>query len=287
MPDPSLTVVVPVRDDADGLRRLLASLAAQTLSPDEFEVVVVDNGSRDGSRAVAEAAGATLLSEPTPGRARARNTGAAAAKGQRLAFIDADCVASPLWLETLRGAAGSAALVAGEIRVTTSDPPNAVERFELLWRFDQERAVTRGWAATANLLVDRGAFDAIRGFDTAYRSIGEDADFCMRARRAGFQLAYCGEAIVEHPGEREIWPMLKRSFWHGYSSAQVSRRLGRGYVAWRHPRPLLRAEKAASVIGVDRAAVPESDWKTMHRLARAAYSMRIAGSIWSEVRRAR
>ena len=287
MDTPDLSVIVPARDEAENLRGLLRSLAAQTLPREKFEVIVVDNASRDATSRIAEEEGARVISEPAPGRARARNTGVAASRGLRLAFIDADCVATPDWLRSLNASAGTAPLVAGLIRVTTSGQPNAVERFERLWRFDQAGSVPQGWAATANLLVDRKAFDAIGGFDVAYLSIGEDADFCLRASEAGFELAYSAEAIVEHRGEDRMWPMLKRLFWHGYSSAQVYRRVGRGAVAWRHPRPLFNAALAARAIGADRPEVPASDRKTMRRLARAGYAARIAGSIWSDARRAR
>src|SRR5947208_2213682 len=81
---------------------------------------------------------------------RARNRGARAARADRFAFIDADCVATPGWLEAMRGCAGRAPLLAGAVRVTTEEPPNAIERFEVLWRFDQESWVKLGWAATAN-----------------------------------------------------------------------------------------------------------------------------------------
>lgn len=286
MAAPSVSVVVIVRDGAAGLRKLLGSLAAQTLPKERFETVVVDNDSRDDSARVARELGARVVSEPIPSRARARNAGFAAAAAERVAFIDADCIADPGWLEALEHMAGSASLVAGEVRTTTRAEPNAVERFERLSRFGQEAWVRRGWAATANLLVTRPAFEAVNGFDTAYRIVGEDADFCLRAGLAGHRLAYCGAAVVNHPAEHRLWPMLKRTFWQGYSSAQVAERLGAGYVAWRHPRPLLRRDVAATMIGIVPARVPAGDWTMMRRLARAAYAARVAGSLWRELRRA-
>jgi GT2 family glycosyltransferase len=283
----SLSVIVPVRDGATMLPGLLESLQMQTLPSDRFEVIVVDNGSRDDGASVARAKGATVLEDSIPGRARARNRGAAAAAGNRLAFIDADCVANPGWLEALAGCAGSKPLIAGPVILTTGEPPNKVERFERLWRFAQEAWVQQGWAATANLLVERDAFETIGGFDEAYRSIGEDADFCIRASRQGFELGYCPEAEVRHAGEDRMWPMLKRCFWHGYSSAQASRRIGAGYAAWRHPRPLLVGAEAARSVGLHEAMVTPGDWPTMRRLARGAYAFRVAGSLWSELERAR
>jgi glycosyltransferase involved in cell wall biosynthesis len=94
----SVSVVIPVRNDADMLARCLRSLAAQTLRPDE--IVVVDNGSTDGSRAVAEAGGARVVSEPVAGIPRASATGFDAARGELIARIDADTVCPPEWLAT-------------------------------------------------------------------------------------------------------------------------------------------------------------------------------------------
>ncbi|MGI8461556.1 MAG: glycosyltransferase family 2 protein [Solirubrobacterales bacterium] len=287
MPNPALSVIVPVRDGAEELRKLLESLARQTLPRDRFETIVVDNASRDRSASVARDLGAKVVTEPVPSRARARNAGVTAASGNRFAFVDADCVATPGWLEALDRIAGSSPLIAGAVQVTMAEPPNAVERFESLWRFEQGAWVTDGWAATANLLVDREAFEAVGGFDPAYRSIGEDADFCLRAGRAGYGISYCADAVIEHPAEEDLWPMLKRSFWHGYSSAHVARRIGAGYVAWRRPRPLMHGERAATAIGISSSRVPSDDWATMRRLSRLAYAMRVAGSLWSELRRAR
>jgi len=266
---------------------LLESLRRQTLPRERFEVVVVDNGSRDDGAEVARSLGAVVIEDPVPGRARARNKGVTAADGDHLAFIDADCIAAPQWLEMLARCAGSKPLIAGPIVVTTGERPNKVERFERLWRFAQDAWVRQGWAATANLLVEREAFEAVGGFDEAYRSIGEDADLCIRAARSGFELGYCPGAEVSHAGERRLWPMLKRSFWHGYSSAQVSRRIGAGYVAWRRPRALLAGDEAARALGFDESMVAPGDWASMQRLARASYALRVAGSLWSEVARAR
>jgi cellulose synthase/poly-beta-1,6-N-acetylglucosamine synthase-like glycosyltransferase len=94
---PSVTVVVPVLDDAAQLRRCLAALAAQTHPADE--VIVVDNGSDDDSVAVATAAGATVLHEPVRAIGAAAARGYDAAVGTVIARVDSDCVPDPDWLE--------------------------------------------------------------------------------------------------------------------------------------------------------------------------------------------
>lgn len=278
---------MPVRDGAAQLPELLGCLDRQTLARERFEVIVVDNASRDATAAVASAAGATAVSEPVPNRSRARNRGAAAATADLFAFTDVDCRPEASWLEAMLRCADGAPLVAGQVRVTTAHPPNPIERFEALWRFSQEDWVKQGWAATANLCVRRDAFDGLGGFDPAYRRIAEDADFCIRAGRAGLRLAYCPDAVVSHEAERHIGPMLHRAFSHGYSSSQALRRIGVGHEAWRDPLPLARGDRAMEQLGLSRGMLEPREWRSMRRLARLAYGARVAGSLWATVSGAR
>lgn len=292
MTDPAgaleVSVIVPVRNGAASLSALLASLEAQTLPRSRFEVIVVDNDSSDGTGDIARRAGATVVDEPQANRSRARNRGAAAASTRLFAFTDADCIARRDWLETLLGCADRAPLVAGEVELRVSDEPNAIERFEALWRFGQRGWVEQGWAATANLLVQRAAFDAVGGFDPAWRHIGEDVDFCLRARDAGHGLAFCAEAVVDHEGERELRPLLRRFFLHGYSVNQAYYRLGAGYRAWRKPGPALAGDAALrDIVGAGPGTMDPGEWTRMAQLARAGYGARVAGSVWAELRRAR
>jgi GT2 family glycosyltransferase len=284
---PDVSVVVPARNAAEALPPLLTSLAAQTLPAERFEVIVVDNGSADGTGEVAEHHGARVVRDPVANRSRARNRGVAAARGALIAFTDADCVTRPDWLERLTACAGRAPLVAGKVVTTTSERPNAIERFEVLWRFGQESWVREGWAATANLLIGRELFQELGGFDETFHHIGEDVELCLRAGRAGHRLGYCDEAVVEHLGERELRPFLGRFWRHGYSGVQAVRRLGVGYRAWRRPLPALYGDAALRSVGAQRASFSRREWRTMARLARMGYAARVAGSLGAELRRAR
>jgi GT2 family glycosyltransferase len=284
---PEISVVIPARDAENALPRLLTSLQHQTLAPDRFEVVVVENGSVDRTADVAAAHGARVERRAAGNRSLARNAGVEAADSDLIAFTDADCIASPAWLESLLTCRGRAPLVAGRVTVTTSEAPNAVERFERIWRFAQHAFVAQGWAATANLCVERSAFEAVGGLDPAYRHIAEDADFCIRAGRAGYPIAYCDQAVIEHAADDALAPLLKRSFFHGYSSAQAMRRIGLGHVAWREPRPVVSPRAALERLGVDPAALPRRERRIQAALASVTYASRVAGSIWATLRGAR
>jgi glycosyltransferase involved in cell wall biosynthesis len=94
-----VSVVVPAYNEARHLRRCLRSLQSQTLTP--HELIVVDDGSRDGTATVAEALGAKVIRTPHRGPAHARNRGATLARGDILVFVDADIECSPGYLENL------------------------------------------------------------------------------------------------------------------------------------------------------------------------------------------
>lgn len=92
-------MVIPAKDDAELLRRCLRALAHQSLTP--CEIIVIDNGSTDRTRAVADEAGVRVLVHPEPGILAAGAAGYDAARGDIIARLDADCVPSADWLARL------------------------------------------------------------------------------------------------------------------------------------------------------------------------------------------
>jgi GT2 family glycosyltransferase len=277
-----IAVITTVRDGEHALAVLAEALAAQTHR--DFEWVVIDNGSRDRTAQIAAAHGATVVTEPRPGRSRARNSGVAATRAPLLAFTDADCRPRADWLERLTAClATGAPLVAGRIVMTTSPRPSAIERFDSLWRFRDDPQ--RTWGPTANLAMRRDAFDAIGGFDPAFHRSGEDVDLCLRARAAGFALSHCREAVVEHPSERELRPVLRRAFEHAWSLEPLHRRHGLTPGRyWRNPGPVVRGDWALRRFGIDPASLSEHERRPVLRVARQEYAARVAGSLWAPLR---
>ncbi|WP_404432393.1 glycosyltransferase family 2 protein [Microbacterium lacus] len=122
-----VSVVIPAKNDAEMLRRCLAALSHQTLPA--HEIIVVDNGSRDHTVAVACDAGAWVLVQPEPGILAASARGYDAAEGDIIARIDADCVPAAEWLSrvvaafekdaALAAVTGPARFVDGPLRSRT------------------------------------------------------------------------------------------------------------------------------------------------------------------------
>jgi glycosyltransferase involved in cell wall biosynthesis len=177
---PFVSVIIPVFNDGERLRRCLLALGQQTYPRDRFEVVVVDNGSsEDVAAIVAGQAFVTLGHEARPGSYAARNTGLGLARGEVLAFTDSDCLPQPDWIAA--GVARLAAspgcgLVAGKISVFFQDPqrPTATELYESLTAFQQHKYIERDhYGATANLFTRRDVFDVVGRFSDGLTSGGD------------------------------------------------------------------------------------------------------------------
>lgn len=200
-----MSVVVPVRDRRPMLRELLDALGRQTFT--DFEVVVVDDGSGDGSGEEAREAAARGLPVRVErsdgvGAVEARRIGVAAARGTYLAFTDSDCVPDPEWLS-----AGAAALDAGaDIAAGVTVPVRRPRMFERTVSATNDD----GLSATCNVFYRLSAYRDAGGFSDAGRRLGfrrspmarglgfgEDTLLAWRIRRRG-RFAFVPGAIVRH-----------------------------------------------------------------------------------------
>jgi GT2 family glycosyltransferase len=192
------SVVVVTRDRAQRLRALLDSLRAQTA--DGFEVVVVDDGSRDETRDLLahEADGLDLrvITRAEPGNlAEARNAGWREARGPLVAFIDDDCVATPGWLEEgLRAARERPGAV---VQGMTEPNPAELGRSGPFTRTIEVRSLGP-WFQTCNIFYPRDLLERLGGFDTAFARSGEDTDLAWRAFESGAPAAWAPRALAYH-----------------------------------------------------------------------------------------
>jgi len=224
MADADVDVIVPVLDGGERFRRCLAALTAAQHNV-RARVIVVDNGSTDGSRQVAVAAGVTVVSEARRSSYAARNRGLAESTAPVVAFTDADTVPKPDWLERGLAAMGSEGwdLCAGAIR---HEPATTwAGRYDELTYLDQEEHVRGGlgFAATANLFVRQEVFAEIGPFDDTLRS-GGDLEFCRRAVATGKRLGFTASAVVHHAPREGLVPVLRKAWRLGVGHAEVGRR---------------------------------------------------------------
>ena len=100
-----VSVVVPAYNAERTLGDCLRALRAQSFAAADLEIIVVDDGSRDGTASLAQRNGVRVIRRENGGPAAARNTGWRAARGDWVAFTDADCVPSRTWLAEMMRAA--------------------------------------------------------------------------------------------------------------------------------------------------------------------------------------
>lgn len=201
------SVVIPVYEHWHLVPGLLERLDRQTFSQQGFEVILVDNASRNFSPPPDLPDNVHVVRCDIPGSYAARNDGARRARGEWLAFTDADCLPASTWLAELNEAAarlGKDTLIAGPVEIVAiSARPGAFEIYDMVKGIPQERYVSRGYAATANLALSKTLFDRLGGFDGS-RFSGGDAEFCRRAGAAGYPVVLASDAHVEHPA-RATW----------------------------------------------------------------------------------
>lgn len=199
---PTISVIVPVLNGGEAVRRLAASLLAQDYPGPKPEILFVDNGSTDGTPERLAALPVTLLAEPKPGAPAARNRGARAAAGEILVFTDHDCQAERRWLRELAAPFRDPS-VGGAAGETVATPSQSWAARYLAWirHNSAEASLARPvfpFAATANLAVRRTLHEQLGGFDESLHNT-DDVDFTFRLiRGAGARIVFVRRAIVFH-----------------------------------------------------------------------------------------
>lgn len=170
-------MIVPCLDEGERLARCVTSLLAQTAAREDYEVIIVDNGSRDASRDIARGLGVTVLEEPVRSSYAARNRGVAAARGEVLAFTDADCEVAPDWIEVALDALAEPGvdLVIGARRFAHDQ---GLLGLMALWEGARAASLTYGY--TNNMIMRREVFDRFGPFDVIAR--GADTNLFLRVR---------------------------------------------------------------------------------------------------------
>ncbi|MFJ4918760.1 glycosyltransferase [Streptomyces sp. NPDC088725] len=225
-----VSVVVPARDAAATLGRQLDALAAQDY-PGRWEVVVVDDGSTDGTAGTAESRRPVLpelrivRAGGSGGVNRARNIGCEHSRGRLLLFCDADDLVATGWMTALVRALGRAGAVGGALERRTLNgpaalaarPPAAVPALADSFGF-----LPYPWGA--NCGVHRDLWEKLGGFDPAYTYGSDDVEFFWRVQLSGAELAFAPDALVHYQLRDSPWQMARQYYRYGRSHPMLYRR---------------------------------------------------------------
>ena len=202
---PFVSVIIPVYNDGKRLRLCLQALKQQTYDKNRYEVIVIDNGSdtAENIKEIVSSKGAIALSEKMPGSYAARNKGLTVAKGEAIAFTDADCIPAPDWIEKGidRLQVENCGFVGGEIEIfwRDRDRPSTVELYESMLAFRQQDCIEKHhYSVTANLFTWKKVIDTVGVFNSQLKSNG-DIEWGNRVYAQGYQQVYAKDVLVRHP----------------------------------------------------------------------------------------
>lgn len=237
---PRVTVVVCTYNGGRTLDQCVKSLLS--LDYPNYEVIVVDDGSSDDTRAILERyPSVRTIHQPNLGLSEARNVGLRAATGDIVAYTDSDCFADAHWLAQLvRPLLRSDAVAVGGPNLTPDDGPLAAavaaapgQPMHVL-ESDQVAEHIPG----CNMAFRREALLAVKGFDPVYRKAGDDVDLCWRLQQAGYWITFAPGAFVWHHRRQTPKAYLRQQA--GYGEAEALLRFmhpdkfnGRGDGKWR------------------------------------------------------
>ncbi len=225
---PMVSVVIPTYNRKDMLKECLESLFNQTYPKDKYEIIVVNDGSTDGTEEVlkeyAKKAPCAFkwLTQQNKGSYAARNLGIKNARGEIICFIDDDCIADKRWLEELvRGFTDDGiGGVGGKIKAYSLK--TSVEKYA---KMDQESAIRNSFLITCNAAYRKDILEIVGYFDSYFRS-GGDNDMGIRVTWKGYKLKYASNAIVYHEHRTTLSDLIKQRYNYGVGEAILSKKYG-------------------------------------------------------------
>lgn len=262
-----VSVIIPVYNGGNTLTACLRALTAQSLPRDQFEIIVVDDGSQDNSVSIARQFNVQCVTLTHRSAPIARNAGARLSRGQWIAFTDHDCLPSQHWLKTLLAICTSSENTWGAAGKTLGyeSRSDAARFVDLTGGLDAEKYLTHSahpWAPACNVIYRRSIFEAIGRFDERYLNY-EYCDLHLRMRHhSDWVFKHEPRALVLHR-HRSTW----RQYWH----QQFFYGRGYGQFLWNyrdqfHWEPWREVKAWGQLVGLAiRAAWPGQDDRSIVR----------------------
>jgi lipopolysaccharide/colanic/teichoic acid biosynthesis glycosyltransferase/glycosyltransferase involved in cell wall biosynthesis len=237
------SVIVPAHNAAQTIEECIEALLNQSVSREEYEVIVVDDGSTDGTATLARSYGVRVITQPHRGPAAARNAGAVQAMGEIVLFTDADCAPTPTWIEEMarpfadpEPVLSPAEAVVGVKGTYLTRQRELVARFVQIEYEDKYDRMARqeriDFVDTYSAGYRRDVFLANGGFDTTFPTASvEDQELSFRLARKGYKMVFAPQARVYHRHDVSLEEYARRKLNIGYWKALLTQ--------W-HPERLVR-----------------------------------------------
>jgi len=242
-----VSVIVPVYNGEKVIADCLKALLSQNYPKNKYEIIVVDDGSKDKTKEIVKKfRKVRLLQQEHKGPAAARNFGARLAKGKILLFTDADCIPDKDWIKNMvrhfeKGVVG----VSGTYK--TLNKESLVARFvgyEIERRHKElERKKYIDFIGTYSAGYRRDVFFKFKGFDESFPiASGEDAELSFRLAENGYKMIFSKDAFVWHNHPDSIFKLAKQQFWRGFWRVFLYRKHRNKFISHTYTPKTLYAE---------------------------------------------
>ena len=235
MPDNIIfSIVIPTYNRPDQLSVCLDSISNQTFSSQEFEVIIVDDGSKAPIKQIIDLfidrINVKFFRQENQGPAAARNAGAKQARGGYIVFTDDDCAPTPEWLKKIKHHIdiSSECMVGGRtINALTDNPYSEASQVLISYLYGYYNLGRNGsslFFTSNNMTVPLESFHKIGGFDQDFPSAAaEDRDFCDRWLFGGYQMEYDSDIIIFHNHELSFKKFWRQHFSYGFGASKFHR----------------------------------------------------------------
>ncbi|MFH1587675.1 MAG: glycosyltransferase [Candidatus Diapherotrites archaeon] len=214
-----ISVIVPAYNAGKNIGECLKSLKDQD-TKHNYEIIVVDDGSTDDTEKIASKNNVELISQKNKGPATARNSGAMAAKGEIVVFIDSDCVATKNWLDEMAApfADPKVAGVQGAYLTKQMEIVAKYVQIEIEERYERlKKHKSIDFVGSYSAAYRKSVFDEVGGFDESFPiASGEDPDLSFKISKKKYKLVFNPKAKVYHQHPTSMLEYLYTKFYRAY-----------------------------------------------------------------------
>lgn len=247
-----ISVIIPAYNAAATIEECIEALQYQTVPRTQYEIIVVDDGSRDNTREIVERYDVKLVSQSNQGPGAARNHGISQASGEIVLFTDADCAPTVNWVEEMVKPFENLEIV-GVKGVYQTRQRELIARFVQI-EYEDKYAKTRkdqyiDFVDTYSAGYRKTVFEDYGGFDPIFpMAAGEDIEFSHRLAERGCKMVFAPQAIVYHQHPDSLSKYLRRKFYVGFWRVVRYKRYPRKMIRDSHTPQILKVQVGLTVL---------------------------------------
>jgi glycosyltransferase involved in cell wall biosynthesis len=216
---PFVSVIIPAKNARSYIEKCILAVRENSYPSEKTELIVVDNGSTDSTTEISSRLADKVLTMQEGTISAARNKGASVARGEILAFLDADCIPVPGWLSA---GVNTVLEYKGLVGANYSVPENPVWIESVWFRNCHQEVMEVHHLPAGNLFISAELFNSIAGFNESLIT-GEDSELCTRVKKIAPVVSNPDISVIHLGNPKTLLQHFKREIWLGLGGAYLYR----------------------------------------------------------------